>query len=174
MNKESKCSCGGVISANDPRFEELKEYIDSLKDSKGITMPVLQEAQRIFGYLPLEVQKFIAKEIGIPVSEVYGVSTFYSQFNLTPKGKHKIAVCLGTACYVRGAQAVLDKLAEELNINVGDTTPDGLFTLEATRCLGCCSLAPVMMIDDEVYAKLDNISVIPGILQKYYEQRLPE
>lgn len=174
MNNESKCSCGGVISDNDPRFAELKEYISSLEGTKGITMPVLQEAQRIFGFLPIEVQKFISKEIDVPLAEIYGVSTFYSQFNLTPKGKHKIAVCLGTACYVKGAQALLDKLAEELQINVGDTTPDGLFTLEATRCLGCCGLAPVMMIDEEVYAKLDNVGVVPEILQKYYEQRLPE
>lgn len=174
MNNEQKCNCGGVILDNDPRFAELKAYIASLADTKGITMPVLQEAQRIFGFLPLEVQKFIALEIGVPLSEVYGVATFYSQFHLQPKGKHRISVCLGTACYVKGAQALLDKLAEELSVTVGETTPDGLFTLEATRCLGCCGLAPVMMIDGEVYGKLEDLSAISGILENYYDQRLNE
>lgn len=169
-----QCNCGGVIKENDPRFAELKEYIDSLAGTQGKTMPVLQEAQKIFGFLPIEVQKFIATELDIPLSEVYGVSTFYSQFNLEPKGIHKISVCLGTACYVKGSQAVLDKLADELQVEVGQTTNDGLFTLEATRCLGCCGLAPVMMIDDEVYGKLEDISVIPEILEKYYNQRLPK
>lgn len=171
MNSGQKCNCGGVINENDPRFEQLKEYIDSIRDSKGITMPVLQEAQRIFGFLPMEVQKFVSREIGVPLAEIYGVSTFYSQFNLTPKGKHKISVCLGTACYVKGAQAVIDKVSDELNVSVGETTNDGLFTLEATRCLGCCGLAPVMMIDEEVYAKLEDLSAIPKILEKYYDEQ---
>ena len=166
MQNDCKCNCN-KISADDKRFVELKEYIDSLKGTQGVTMPVLQEAQRIFGYLPLEVQKFISKEINVPIAEIYGVSTFYSQFNLTPKGKHKIGVCLGTACYVKGAQAVIDEVAKQLDIAVGETTPDGIFTLEATRCLGCCGLAPVMMIDDDVYAKLDDVSGIPEILNKY-------
>ncbi len=173
MNNERNCNCGGVISASDPRFVQLKEFIDSLKakGTKGLTMPVLQEAQKLFGFLPLEVQKFVADEIDVPLAEVYGVSTFYSQFNLTPKGKHKISVCLGTACYVRGGQAVIDKVSDELNVAVGETTSDGLFTLEATRCLGCCGLAPVMMIDDHVYSKLEDVSVIPGILEKYYDEQ---
>ena len=164
MQNECQCNC---IKADDPRFAELKKYIDSLKGTQGITMPVLQEAQHIFGYLPLEVQKFISEETRIPIAELYGVSTFYSQFHLTPKGKHKVAVCLGTACYVKGAQAVLDKCCDELSVNVGGTTTDGLFTVEATRCLGCCGLAPVMMIDDDVYAQLGDVSVIPDILGKY-------
>ncbi|NLF80540.1 MAG: NAD(P)H-dependent oxidoreductase subunit E [Clostridia bacterium] len=152
------------MPADDERFEQLKAYIDSLRGDKGITMPVLQEAQRIFGYLPLEVQKFIADETGTPIAEIYGVATFYSQFNTTIKGKHKVGVCLGTACYVRGAQAVLEKVCEELGIGLGETTADGLFSIEDTRCLGCCSLAPVMVIDDTVYGKLDDISRIPEIL----------
>ena len=164
------CSCNvavNKISADDKRFAELKEFIDSLAGAQGISMPVLQEAQRIFGYLPLEVQKFISKETGVPIAELFGITTFYSQFNLVPKGKHKIGVCLGTACYVRGAQAVLNKMEDATEISVGGTTPDGLFSLEATRCLGCCGLAPVMMIDDDVYAKLDDTSGIPEILRKY-------
>ena len=158
------------IPLDDPRFEKLDSYIDSLSGIDGITMPVLQEAQSIFGYLPLEVQKFISEKIKVPVAELYGVSTFYSQFNLTPKGKHKVSVCLGTACYVKGAQAVLDKCAEALEVEAGGTTSDGLFTLEATRCLGCCGLAPVMMIDDDVYAQLEDVSGIPAIIEKYKKQ----
>ncbi len=151
----------------DPRFAELKKFIDSQEDSKGITMPVLQEAQRMFGYLPLEVQKFISQNTKVPLAEIYGVATFYSQFAIEPKGRHKIGVCLGTACYVKGAQKVLDKVAEELKVRVGCTTADGRFTLEATRCLGCCGLAPCIMIDDDVFGKLDDVSRIPDILKKY-------
>jgi len=130
-------------------------------------MTVLQEAQKIFGYVPLEVQKFISENIGVPIAELYGIATFYSQFSITPKGKHQIGICLGTACYVKGAQKVMDKIVEELEIGVGETTPDGLFTIDATRCLGCCGLAPVMMIDGDVYGKLDDVNVIPAILEKY-------
>ena len=165
---QNGCNCAtAIISADDERFIELKEYIDSLAGIQGVAMPVLHEAQRIFGYLPLEVQKFISKETGVPVAELYGITTFYSQFNLVPQGKHKVGICLGTACYVKGAQAVLNETATAMGVSVGETTADGLFTLEATRCLGCCGLAPVMMIDDDVYAKLDNTSSIPDILQKY-------
>lgn len=166
MQNDCNCNCN---KAEDKRFVELKEYIDSLKGTQGIAMPVLQEAQRIFGYLPLEVQKFISENTGIPIAELYGISTFYSQFTIVPQGKHHIAVCLGTACYVRGAQKVIDKVVEVLNVEVGGTTSDGLFTVEAARCLGCCGLAPVMMIDDDVYANLDDIDVIPAILGKYKE-----
>ena len=164
MQNECTCNCSKM---DDKRYVELKAYIDSVKGTEGITMGVLQEAQRIFGYLPLEVQKFISENIGVPIAELYGVSTFYSQFTITPRGKHHIGVCLGTACYVRGAQKVIDKVMGQLHIKVGETTPDGLFTLDATRCLGCCGLAPVMMIDDDVYGKLDNVDVIPEILEKY-------
>lgn len=168
MSDQSKCACsGGCLTMEDPRFAELKKFIDSQEDSKGITMPVLQEAQHLFGYLPLEVQKFISQNTKVPLAEIYGVATFYSQFAIEPKGRHKIGVCLGTACYVKGAQKVLDKLAEELQIRVGCTTADGKFTLEATRCLGCCGLAPCVMIDDDVFGKLDDVSRIPDILKKY-------
>ena len=129
-------------------------------------MPVLQEAQEIFGYLPIEVQDFIAEELDIPITDVYGVATFYSQFSLKPKGKYRIGVCLGTACYVKGAQKVLDELSKVLNIDVGATTEDGTFTLEATRCLGACGLAPVIMINDDVYGRLEPDD-IPEIIAKY-------
>ena len=154
------------ILAKKSKFAELKEYIDSVKNSQGVTMQILQKAQAIFGYLPLEVQQFISDETNIPLADIYGVVTFYTQFSTEEKGKHKIGVCLGTACYVKGSQEIMDKLAELLKVKVGKTTEDKLFTLEATRCLGCCGLAPVMMIDDDVFGKVD-VKKIPDILNKY-------
>jgi len=154
------------VKANEKNFVELKEYIETVKGVNGNLMPVLHEAQEIFGYLPIEVQKFISSELDVPLAEVYGVATFYTRFAIEPKGKHKIGVCLGTACYVKGSQLIMDKLSKELNIKVGQTTPDNLFTLEATRCLGCCGLAPVMMIDQDVYGRLEP-KKIPEILGKY-------
>ena len=154
------------VKANEQQFIQLKEYIDSISGNQGILMQTLHKAQEIFGYLPIEVQKFIAHEMDVPLAEVYGVATFYTQFSIEPKGKHTIGVCLGTACYVKGSQQVLDKLSKELDVKVGGTTKDNLFTLEATRCLGCCGLAPVMMIDGDVYGKLEP-KKIPEILAKY-------
>ena len=148
------------------KYELLNQVIEELKDQPGALMPVMQKAQNIFGCVPMDVQKIIADGLGVTLSEVYGVATFYAQFKLKPNGKYLISVCLGTACYVKGSQKILDRLAEELNIPVGDTTDDGLFTLQATRCLGACGLAPVMTINEEVYGRLvpDDI---PGILAKY-------
>ena len=114
----------------------------------------------------MDVQEYIADALGTTLSEVYGVATFYSQFSLQPKGKYVVGVCLGTACYVRGSQKVLDKVLKELSIDVGGTTEDGMFTIQATRCLGACGLAPVMMINDEVYGRLTDAE-IPAILEKY-------
>ena len=150
------------------KFELLNQAIEELKDQPGALMPVMQRAQNIFGCVSLDVQKLIAEKLGVTLSEVYGVATFYSQFKLKPAGKYTISVCLGTACYVKGSQKVLDRLSEELNIPVGDTTDDGLFTLQATRCLGACGLAPVMTVNDEVYGGLTPDD-IPGILEKYRE-----
>ena len=173
-----KCNgkCNDCIKPNDPRFKELKAYIDSVRDQQGINIMVLQEAQRLFGYVPLEVQKWISLELdNVSVGELYGITTFYSQFNLTKQGKHRISVCLGTACYVKGAQAIVEALQQHLDVEVGGISDDGMFTLDATRCLGCCSLAPVMMIDDDVYAKLYDTKQIPEILDKYYlESELDE
>ena len=129
-------------------------------------MPIMQKAQELFGYLSMETQELIADALDIPVAEVYGVATFYAQFSLEPKGEHIISICTGTACYVKGAQAVLDATEKELNISCGKTTEDGKFTLEATRCLGCCGLAPVMVIDEEVYGRL-TAGQVKGILAKY-------
>ena len=148
------------------KYDELQCYIDEMKNEKGPLMPVMQKAQDIFGYLPFDVQKFIALGLDVPLTEVYGVATFYSQFNLEEQGEHSIGLCVGTACYVKGEQALLERLEQELNVKTGDTTKDGKFTLIGTRCRGCCGLAPVMMIDDDVYGQL-TVDEIPQILKKY-------
>lgn len=148
------------------KYVALDEAIARHKGEPGALMPVLQEAQNIFGYVPMDVQQIIADGLGTTLAEVYGVATFYAQFSLEPKGQYVVGVCLGTACYVKGSQKVLDKLCEELKVPVGKTTEDGRFTLNATRCLGACGLAPVMMINDEVYGRLTPDEV-PGILAKY-------
>ena len=147
---------------------QLRGKIDELKQQPGALMPILQSAQEIYGYLPIEVQKIVAEELNIPLEEVYGVVTFYAQFSLNPKGRYKIGVCLGTACYVKGSQDVFDKVCSCLNIGNGDITEDGRFSLEATRCIGCCGLAPVMMVNDDVYGRLVPED-IPGILAKYQD-----
>ncbi|MDR2657343.1 MAG: NADH-quinone oxidoreductase subunit NuoE [Oscillospiraceae bacterium] len=148
------------------QFAKLAEAIQNHKGERGALMPVLQEAQSIFGFVPQDVQVEIAKGLDVPLTEVYGVATFYSQFALEAQGEHIIGLCLGTACYVRGAQKILDRLSSELNVKVGHSTNDGQFTLNATRCLGACGLAPVMMIDEEVYGRLTS-DEIPAILAKY-------
>ena len=134
--------------------EKLKAVIEASRTTPGCLMHVLQEAQGIYGYLPIQVQKYIAEGLGISLSEVYGVVTFYSQFSLTPKGKYKISVCLGTACYVKGADKILEALENQLEIKCGQCTPDGMFSLDSCRCVGACGLAPVIMVNDEVFGKL--------------------
>lgn len=156
-------------SAEKAKYEELKKYIDEVKTAPGPLMPIMQKAQELFGYLPIEVQNFIAEELGVPMIDVYGVATFYAQFAIEPKGEHIVGVCMGTACYVRGAEGVLDKMKTVLGVEVGKTTKDNKFTLEATRCLGCCGLAPVMMIGDQVFGRLvpDDIA---GIVKNFQAQ----
>ena len=151
---------------NEEKIKELQEIIAKYKDTKGAVMPVLHEAQHIFGYLPIEIQTIISEGLNVPLSEIYGVVTFYSQFTLIPKGQYQIGVCLGTACYVKGSQAILDKIKEKLNVQVGGTTPDRKFSLEATRCIGACGLAPVMTINENVYGRL-KATEVEGILEKY-------
>ena len=157
-----------IMSDMKEKFAQLDLVISELKDQPGALMPVLQKAQSIFGCVSLDVQKHIAEGLNVTLSEVYGVATFYAQFTLEPAGKYIISVCLGTACYVKGAQKVLDKLSEELGVKVGGTTKDGLFTLQATRCLGACGLAPVITVNEEVYGRLVPED-IPGIIAKYKE-----
>ncbi|MGN1369257.1 MAG: NADH-quinone oxidoreductase subunit NuoE [Aristaeellaceae bacterium] len=162
MDQMCCCDCNN----NMDKYAALQQVIEELKDEPGCLMPIMQQAQDIFGYLPEDVQNIIAKGLDIPVSDVYGVATFYAQFNLEPKGKYIISVCLGTACYVKGAQLVLDELEKVLGVPAGSTTPDGLFTLNATRCLGACGLAPVIMINDDVYGRMTPDQVA-GIIEKY-------
>ena len=133
---------------------------------KGALIPVLHEVQKLFGYLPEEALQVVSEELNISMSEIYGVSTFYSQFTLEPKGEHIIKVCLGTACYVKGAQDILERFASVLEVEVGKTTKDGKFTVEAARCLGACGLAPVLMVDDKVYGRLIPDDVI-RIIEEY-------
>lgn len=156
------------IPFNGTKEQELKllNVIEKYKDDPGAVMPVLQEAEEIYGYLPLEVQTIIADKLNIPLEEVYGVSTFYSQFSLTPKGKYHISVCLGTACYVKGAGKILEKIQQTLGIGAEECTPDGKFSLTACRCIGACGLAPVLTINDDVYGRLLPEEV-DGILAKY-------
>ena len=147
-------------------LDVVKEIVSKHRDVPGCLMQILQETQEKYGYLPIELQETIAEELNIPLTEVYGVATFYSQFTLKPKGKYKIGVCLGTACYVKGSQGILDKVNAVLGTEVGDTTEDGKFSVDATRCVGACGLAPVMSINDDVYGRLTP-SEVPGILEKY-------
>jgi NADP-reducing hydrogenase subunit HndA len=145
---------------------QLLAVISEMRDEKGSLMPIMQKAQDIYGYLPYEVQKIISDTLNVPMEKIYGVATFYSQFNLYPKGEYKISVCLGTACYVKGSGEIYDKLIEKLGIQGGECTMDGKFSLDACRCIGACGLAPVMMINDDVYGRLTS-DELDGILAKY-------
>ncbi len=145
---------------------ELKAVIESHKDMEGAAIPVLHKAQEIYGYLPLEVQEMIAEGLGVPLAEIYGIVTFYAQFSLYPKGKYQIAVCMGTACYVKGSGDILDKIKEKLGIEVGQCTPDGKYSIDATRCIGACGLAPVLTVNDEVFGRL-TVDDVDDILKKY-------
>ena len=146
--------------------EQLFSVIAEQKGGKGSLMPIMQKAQDIYGYLPYEVQKIISDETGVPMEKIYGVATFYSQFTLFPKGKYQIQVCLGTACYVKGSGDIYNKLMEKLGIVGGECTADGKFSLDACRCVGACGLAPVVMINDDVYGRLTTDD-IDDMLAKY-------
>jgi NADH:ubiquinone oxidoreductase subunit E len=135
--------------------KSLMAVIDKHRELPGALMPVLQEAQGIYGYLPIEVQTIVAENMGVPLAKIYGIVTFYSQFSLTPKGKYNIMVCLGTACYVKGAGEISKTFQEQLGIEEGGVTPDGKFSVEDCRCIGACGLAPVIMINDDVYGRLE-------------------
>jgi NADH:ubiquinone oxidoreductase subunit E len=161
---EKKCcpDCGEI----DGRFEKVRDMTKKFKEMKGSLIPTLHEVQKLFGYLPEGALQIVSEELSIPMSEIYGVATFYSQFALEPKGEHIIKICLGTACYVKGAQDILERFASVLEVEVGKTTKDGKFTVEAARCLGACGLAPVLMVDDKVYGRLIPDDVI-RIIEEY-------
>lgn len=152
----------------DQYFTELEEFISNLPDKNGSLIAVLHKAQGIFGYLPQEVQKFVAKKLSIPVSEVNGVVTFYSYFSEEPTGKYVINVCMGTACFVKGSGDVLDEFERQLKIKVGQTTPDEKFTLQVLRCVGACGLAPVVTVNDKVYGHFTK-DMVNKILNEYNE-----
>jgi NADP-reducing hydrogenase subunit HndA len=162
---ENNCCCGCV----DEKEQKLQEVIAKYKDTRGALIPVLHGAQEIYGYLPMSVQKIIADGLKVPLAEIYGVVTFYTQFYLNPKGKYKVSVCLGTACYVKGSGLILDKIKEKLGIGVDECTEDGLFSLDACRCIGACGLAPVIMINEDVYGRLVP-DEIDKIIEKYKAQ----
>lgn len=158
---EPCCQC-----VTDEKYFKLDEVIKQYKGKPGGLIPVLHQAQLIFGYLPKDVQIRVAEGLGLPLSEVYGVITFYSLFSLQPRGKHTIGICLGTACYVKGAAEILKALEDKLGIKVGESTEDGLFSLMQTRCLGACGLAPVLTIGEDVYGRLTP-EMLPDILNRY-------
>lgn len=154
------------MEKNKEKIQEYMNFIDENRDKPGILMPALQEAQEKFGYLPAEILELISKELNIPLAEIYGVATFYSQFTFIPKGENNISVCVGTACYVKGAEKILEELENVLGIKSGGTTPDLKFSITPTRCVGACGLAPVININDETYGKL-KVEDIKGIIEKY-------
>ena len=159
-----KCKgCNGCDGKKDPKLEEI---LLKHKDDKDNLIQILNEVQEGYGYIPLEAQKAISEKLGISIAEVYGVITFYSRFTLKPKGKYNIAICLGTACYVKGSEKILDKFKEKLGINVGETTKDGMFSIEATRCIGACGLAPVFTVNEDVYGKA-TIEKVDEVLELY-------
>lgn len=148
-------------------YAELEQFINELPEKKGALIAVLHKAQSLFGYLPKEVQAFIGEKLNIPVAQIYGVVSFYSFFTMIPKGKYPISVCLGTACYVRGADKVLEAFKEELGIEIGQTTEDGKYSLDALRCVGACGLAPVALVGDKVYGRISSAKEVKKILSEY-------
>lgn len=148
-------------------YKRLKEVIEEKKNVRNPLIEILRSAQDIFGYLPMEVQEFIAQELNIPANQIYGVVTFYNFFTMTPRGKYNLNVCLGTACFVKGAPHLVQMLSDELRIQMGETTKDGLFTMSAVRCVGACSLAPVFVIGEDTYGRIDSKDKIADILKRY-------
>ncbi len=165
----AKSTTGVPFRGTKEQEAELLKLIADHKEQPGALMPVLQGAQEIYGYLPLEVQEIISEGLNIPLSEIFGVVTFYSQFSLYPKGEYKISVCLGTACYVKGAGDIFNRLSERLGIKSGECTPDGKFSLDACRCIGACGLAPVLTVNEDVYGRLV-VDDVDKILAKYQDK----
>ena len=161
--KTATCPC---VSGEKEKYDEIARAIELYRDKEGSLIQILHLAQEIYGYLPLELQKFIADSLNMPLSQVSGVVTFYSFFSTKPRGEHTIRVCLGTACYVRGGKKIVDRLLDILDVDIGGTTKDGKFTFEIARCIGACGLAPAMMIDNTVYKQV-NIKKLESILSKY-------
>ncbi|MFT9496210.1 NAD(P)H-dependent oxidoreductase subunit E [Anaerosolibacter sp.] len=156
MTKPQTISVTKPVSEDLPeeKFNELESFIDQLETTKGALIEILHKAQDIFGYLPRDVQLYISRKLGIPGAEVFGVVSFYSYFTTKPRGKHTLSICMGTACFVRGADKVIEKFKEKLGVESNEITEDGLFTLRDVRCIGACGLAPVVTVDDKVYGRV--------------------
>lgn len=168
MTKPQTISVTAPVNEDLPqeKFDELEEFIDGMETTKGALIAILHKAQNIFGYLPRDVQLFVARKLGIPGAEVYGVVSFYSYFTTKPRGKHTISVCMGTACFVRGADKIIERLKEKLGVESNEITEDGLFTLKDVRCIGACGLAPVVMVDDKVFGRVKEHE-LEEIIDKY-------
>jgi NADH-quinone oxidoreductase subunit E/NADP-reducing hydrogenase subunit HndA len=173
LTKPGTISVTKPVSEELPRekFDELEKFIDSMETTKGALIEILHKAQDIFGYLPRDVQLYIARKLGIPGAEVFGVVSFYSYFTTKPRGKHTISVCMGTACFVRGADKIIEKLKEKLGIESNEITEDGLFTLKDVRCIGACGLAPVVMVGDKVYGRVKE-EELDEIINTYKNQEV--
>ena len=156
---------GAKVNITDEKLDELYAAMEMYKNEPGPLMPTLHAAQKIFGCIPLPIQKIISNTLDVSIARINGVVTFYGHFSVEPNGKNIISVCLGTACYVKGSQGILDAFSHDLNVNVGDTSDDGLFTLEATRCIGACGLAPVFTVNEEVYAN-GSVQLVKKVVQK--------
>lgn len=150
------------------KLKKLEDYIDRLEEKEGCLINVLHEAQDIFGYLPEELQLFISRKLGLTAAKVFGVTTFYSFFTMEPHGKHVISVCMGTACFVKGAEQILNEFKKRLNIKDSNTSEDGLFTIDTLRCVGACGLAPVVTVDGKVYGRV-KVEDVEGIIKEYTE-----
>lgn len=164
-------SCREGCNCNQEAFEEIANIIDLYKDKEGSLIQVLHRAQVLYGYLPLELQSFIADGMGLPLSEVSGVVTFYPFFSTKPRGRHTIRICMGTACYVRGGKKLVETLQDLLNIEVGETTDDGMFTFMVERCIGACGLAPAIMVDETVYRQVDE-DKLKAIIEEYRKEEV--
>jgi NADH:ubiquinone oxidoreductase subunit E len=158
-----------TMTNDNPLYQELKKIIEEKKKLQNPLIEILHKAQELFGYLPMEVQVFIANEMDIPVSKIFGVVTFYNAFTMKPRGKYVINVCEGTACFVKGAKRLISMISDELGIQMGETTPDKKFTMTSVRCVGACSLAPVFVIGEDTYGRVDTRDKIKTILKKYIE-----
>ena len=157
------------VEITDQQMSDIIAIIDKYRDDQGALIPVLHEVQDYFGYLPIEVQKVISDELHVPLAEIYGVVTFYARFSTQPKGKYAVSVCMGTACYVKGAGKILEKFENALGIKAGEVTDDGMFSLDACRCIGACGLAPVATVNGEVYGRLVQADV-QTICDKYMNE----
>ena len=153
------------------KLKKLEEYIDNLDEKEGCLINVLHEAQDIFGYLPQELQLFISRKLGLTASKVFGVTTFYSFFTMEPRGKHVISVCMGTACFVKGAENILNEFRAKLNIRDSNTSEDGMFTLDTLRCVGACGLAPVVIVDGKVYGRV-KVEDVEGIIKECSQEKV--